>query len=189
MPPQKKFSVEQLINAAYNIALEDGIDGISIRKVASALGSSIAPIYVNFKDVQELKKEVVLKVIKMAEDITFEQNSENKFLNLGRAAILYARTSPKIFQDYVINAQGEYQNKEILDQFILNYIKDDELLQDFNDEELQEFIFKMKAFQNGVALLASDMQFSKKMDDPTLEALYVSAIEDMIDGIKRRKAI
>ncbi|MFK4997460.1 TetR/AcrR family transcriptional regulator [Bacillus sp. N9] len=62
MPPKKKFSKEQIIDAAFEIAKEEGVSNITIRKVANQLGSSIAPIYVNFKDVDELIYEVIKKL-------------------------------------------------------------------------------------------------------------------------------
>lgn len=61
MPLKPKFTKEQIIDSAFQIAKEEGIDKITIRKVANHLGSSSAPIYVNFKDVQELKRAVIKK--------------------------------------------------------------------------------------------------------------------------------
>lgn len=54
MPPKKKFSKEQIVEAAFEIAKEEGMSYITIRKVADRLRSSIAPIYVNFDNVEEL---------------------------------------------------------------------------------------------------------------------------------------
>lgn len=61
MPPKNKFSKEQISEAAFAIAESEGIDRITIRKVADRLGSSIAPIYVNFTDVEALSKPLLTK--------------------------------------------------------------------------------------------------------------------------------
>ncbi len=61
MAPKSKFKKDQIIDAAFEIARTEGIDRITIRKVAEKLGSSIAPIYVNFKEVDELIQEVIKK--------------------------------------------------------------------------------------------------------------------------------
>lgn len=61
MPPKNKFSKEQISEAAFAIAENEGIDRITIRKVADRLGSSIAPIYVNFTDVEALSKPLLTK--------------------------------------------------------------------------------------------------------------------------------
>lgn len=50
MAPKKKFTKDQIIDAAFEIARTEGIEFITIRKVAEKLGGSIAPIYVNFKE-------------------------------------------------------------------------------------------------------------------------------------------
>lgn len=41
MPPKKKFSEEQIIDAAFEIAKTEGMDSITIRKVAFQMGLSI----------------------------------------------------------------------------------------------------------------------------------------------------
>ena len=50
MAPKKKYSKEKIIDSAFEVARIEGIDSITIRKVAEKMGSSIAPIYVNFNE-------------------------------------------------------------------------------------------------------------------------------------------
>ena len=47
MAPKNKFTKEEIINAAFDIAKVDGLGAITVRRVAQKLNSSIAPIYVN----------------------------------------------------------------------------------------------------------------------------------------------
>ena len=66
MPPKPKFSKQEIVNAAFDIAKNEGLDAITIRKVAHKLGSSIAPIYVNFDNVEQLVQAVVTKTFDIA---------------------------------------------------------------------------------------------------------------------------
>lgn len=61
MAPKKKYSKQQIIDAAFEIAKEEGMSSITIRKVAEHLGSSIAPIYVNFNTIDDLTEAVMQK--------------------------------------------------------------------------------------------------------------------------------
>ena len=56
MGPKVKFTREQIIDAAFEIARTEGIDSITMRKIAEKMGSSVAPIYVNFNNVDELNE-------------------------------------------------------------------------------------------------------------------------------------
>lgn len=61
MAPKQKFTKQEIIIAAFDLAKDKGLDSITIRNVAQKLGSSIAPIYVNFNNIDELIQEVVKK--------------------------------------------------------------------------------------------------------------------------------
>jgi AcrR family transcriptional regulator len=48
MSPKTKVLKQDIIDAAFEIADSEGLREISVRKVASKLNCSVAPIYVNF---------------------------------------------------------------------------------------------------------------------------------------------
>ena len=66
MGPKTKFTREQIIDAAFDIARTEGIDGITMRKIAEKMGSSVAPIYVNFKNIDELIEAIFEKIIEIS---------------------------------------------------------------------------------------------------------------------------
>src|SRR5699024_4801970 len=103
-------SREQIVDAAFNIANTEGIDSMTIRKVAGQLGSSIAPIYVNFNDVEELKSAVVKKVVDISQHMLNEQNTGNPFGDIGFASLQFAKKHPILFRDFVMK-----QNNYLLD--------------------------------------------------------------------------
>ena len=43
MGPKVKFTREQIIDTAFEIAQTEGIDSITMRKIAEKMGSSVAP--------------------------------------------------------------------------------------------------------------------------------------------------
>lgn len=102
MAPKIKFSRDKIIDVAFEIANLEGFDGISIRKVADKVGCSIAPIYVNFKDIDELKDAVAKRVQEIIEKLINEQKSEEYFLNIGIASIKFANQYKIIYRDYVL---------------------------------------------------------------------------------------
>lgn len=57
MPKKPKFTRENLLQEAYNIAETQGIDEVSSRTLAKSLGCSIQPIYTHFPTMAELRQE------------------------------------------------------------------------------------------------------------------------------------
>lgn len=61
MPPKVKFQKEEIVNVAFEITREKGIDAVTAREVASALHVSTRPIFTWFDTMEHLKAEVFEK--------------------------------------------------------------------------------------------------------------------------------
>ncbi len=103
MPPKIKFTKEQILDAAFQIANDEGFDSISIRKVAAALGSSIAPIYVNFKNIDELKYGLANKITRFTTEVMLSIQTHDPFLDIGAGNIKLAMDYTQLFRDYHMN--------------------------------------------------------------------------------------
>ncbi|MCM3760376.1 TetR/AcrR family transcriptional regulator [Alkalihalobacillus oceani] len=188
MPPVNKFSMEQIIDAAFTIANIDGIDGITIRKVASQLGSSIAPIYVNFKDVEELKRAVVKRVVDVSQRLLKEQNTGTPFGDIGYASLQFAREYPVLFRDFVMKPNdylGDYE-QEMGDELVAHMKKDPEL-KGFTEEELKVILFKMKAFQTGLSVMVANGLLPEKLDIEKMKEMLDSVAEDIVTAARLRQ--
>ena len=101
MAPKVKFSREQIIDAAFEIAQTEGIDAITMRKIAKKINSSVAPIYVNFKDVNELNEAVMERIISISLQLIKEEDSVNPLIRMGKACLRFAMEYSVIFRDLV----------------------------------------------------------------------------------------
>lgn len=188
MPPKSKFSKEQILEAAFDIAKEEGISGISIRKVAERLGSSIAPIYVNFKDIEELREAVTEKVYEISKGLIAKQDTGEPFLNVGVASVKFAREYSVIFRELVLQDKGyilEYEGK--LDNIILQEMKKDTELKDFSMEELKSILLKMKTFHIGLTVMAANEAITLELTEEKVIELLVEAAIDVVNGAKLRR--
>ena len=109
MGPKAKFTREQIIDAAFDIARTEGIDGITMRKIAEKMGSSVAPIYVNFKNVDELHEALIDRIISISRQILKEENTGNPFRDIGTASLRFAVEYSVIFRDLVIKSGKHLQ--------------------------------------------------------------------------------
>lgn len=188
MPPKNKFTKEQIIETAFEIAKEEGIDSITIRKIADNLGSSIAPIYVNFKDVEELKEAVISKIYEIGNSILQEQNTGDVFLNIGIASVKFAKDYSVIFKDLILKNNGYLDNyDEQLGNNIIQEMKKDEDLKEFSEEELKTLLMKMQVFQAGLSIMATNESFALKLTDEKIIEMLSDTGKDIVNGMKNRR--
>ncbi|WP_067839324.1 TetR/AcrR family transcriptional regulator [Amphibacillus sediminis] len=188
MPPKKKFSKEQIIESAFQIAKTEGLDHITIRKVAEHLSSSSAPIYVNFTDVDELKQSVIKKIAEWSKQLIQEQNSGNPFADIGIASLKMATEYPVLMRDFVMKPNRYLQdyNQEMGNDFV-GLMKQDPDLKDFTDEELQTILLKMRVFQTGLTLMAANNLLPETFELEQMIKLSDSVAEDIVLGARLRK--
>lgn len=186
MPPKNKFTKDQLIDVAFDIANEEGFDHITIRKIAARLGCSIAPIYANFQDVEELKQAVVSKTIEVSQSMIAEQNSGDAFLDIGIASIMFAKKYPLLFDELGIKQNQYYDNNKETKVSIINQMKQDPELSGFSDKDLELLLLKMQAFQIGLSLIARNSQHSDILTDEMIIKLLCEMGTDAVNGMKLR---
>lgn len=165
MPPKTVFTKEQIIDSAFEIFKAEGIDSISVRKLAEKLGSSTAPIYTSFKNIQEIKKLLLEKSLKNLLTYTEKEYTEDIFLNMGVGMLEFARDYKIVYRTLFINT-NEYQYilKEFNDKN-LQQMKKNKNLGIFDDSELRGILDKMYIFTHGLAsFLCADM-----LEDDSIE--------------------
>ena len=108
MPPKVKFQKEEIVSAALNVARKEGIDGVTAREVAKALGVSVGPIFTYFDTMEQLKAEVYL----LARDL-YRQYIERglagpiPFLGLWQQYIRFAREERELYKLLFLTKPGD----------------------------------------------------------------------------------
>lgn len=187
MPPKNKYSKEQIVDAAFKIAEKEGIDGITIRKVANQLGSSIAPIYVNFKDVHELKRAIIEKIVQLSHRMINEQNSGSPFRDIGIASLRFAKEYPMLSRDFVMKPNKYAQQfDEEMGTGLIDQMKKDPDLEGFTDDQLQMILFKLRAFQIGLTIMVSNGMLPENMELEQMAAIVDDVAVDVVLATRMR---
>ncbi|SOC40860.1 TetR/AcrR family transcriptional regulator [Ureibacillus acetophenoni] len=188
MPPKKKFTKEQIIDAAFEIAKNEGLSNITIRKVAEHLGSSIAPIYVNFKTIDELIEAVMQKVNELSFEMLGEVNSGTPFLDIGIASLRFARDYPVLFQDFVFSQNKINHNyDENMGASLIEQMKGDEDLKGFSTEELMTIFMKMRIFTTGLSIMVAGGMLPEEFNEEMGIELMKSMANDVITSAYNHK--
>lgn len=188
MGPKVKFTKEQIVDTAFEIAKTEGIDSITMRKIADKLGSSVAPIYVNFKDVNQLMEAVMEKIMLISRQLLLEENTGNPFHDMGMASLRFAQEYSVIFRDLVLKGNGLMKgyDEDMLPALIEEMKKDPEL-KDFTFEELKAILLKLRIFQLGLSVMAANGMLPKDLSRQELMNILSSAAEDVVLSASIRK--
>ncbi|MCI1777946.1 MULTISPECIES: TetR/AcrR family transcriptional regulator [Paenibacillus] len=187
MAPKTKFTKQDIVLAAFDIAKTDGIESITIRKVAEHLGSSIAPIYVNFNDVQELLQQVVERALQVARGMIMEQQSGQPFRDIGMASLRFAKEYPVLYRDLMMKDNPHMKNTPEQLGEVIGLMRQDPELAEFSDQELQSILLNMQVFQTGLCVMVANDLFTKNVDDEQMMNMMDEAAEAFIRAAHARK--
>lgn len=99
MPPKAKFTREEIIEIAFEMTREKGIEAVAARELGKRLGTSSSPIFTAFKNMEELQGEVRKRALKEFESYVKDAiNYTPAFKYVGMKMIEFAMREPKLFQ-------------------------------------------------------------------------------------------
>lgn len=188
MPPKKQFSKEQIVDAAFEVAKTAGITGLTVRQVAKVLGSSVAPIYVNFQDVADLKRAVVQRVFAVAKQMMKEEYTGDRALDIGIASLRFAREYSVLFRELVLT-KNEYMAdyQEALGDDVVGELATDPHLEGFTEEEVMVLLLKLRIFQAGLSAMIANDLLPPGVDEQAQIYLLESAGADFMAAANLRK--
>lgn len=108
MPPKPIISRQDIINTAMQLVREDGMDGVNARSLASALTCSTKPLFRIYKNMEELKSDILTQLDAYYNAFMECRITENnRLLSQGIAYIEFARTEKMIFHTLFMNRNME----------------------------------------------------------------------------------
>lgn len=99
MPPKPKFTKEQIVEAALQIAADKGLKALTSRELGAALGSSARPIFTVFSGMDEVYAEVRKAALaRFAEYVKKGEGYTPLFKQVGVQMIRFAQEQPKLYR-------------------------------------------------------------------------------------------
>ena len=100
MARKETITKKDILNAAFEMASEEGFEHVTARTLAAKAGCSTQPIFRVYKNMEALGAELFDEVIAYFEAYyeNFPKKSDTPFANLGLTYIRFAQDNPKLFQ-------------------------------------------------------------------------------------------
>lgn len=99
MPPKVKYTREQILEVALQMARENGIESVVARELGNRLGTSSSPVFTAFKNMEELQAEVrklALKEFEACVKDALNYTPATKYV--GMRMIEFAAREPYLFR-------------------------------------------------------------------------------------------
>ena len=99
MPKTARYTREEILDIAYTMVREEGIESISARNLAKRMNTSTAPIFTAFSSIDEIISELARRAQTLYTSYISEGLSDPlPFKGAGMKYIEFARREPKLFK-------------------------------------------------------------------------------------------
>ena len=160
MPTKIKISKDMILDAAFEIVRKHGMEKLSNRELANKLKCSIRPIYYQFENVEQMQKELYMKIEQYFYKFLLDNMIEGipQYKQVGINYIKFAKKEKKLFQTlfmsdtgltpdaFVSKAGKDYKEIEKLVRISTNLKYDD----------IKDFHTRMWIFCHGIATLVAN---------------------------------
>lgn len=180
----KKIQKEDILKSALDIARESGIENVQARNIAKRLNCSTQPIFYQFANMEELKRELLKKILEVYRNyLKVSENSKTPYKDEGQGYIRFAKEEPKLFSIIFMSENNltpenfvSYDNENGRET-LKNVCKVTGII---SKEEAKKFHLKMWMFTHGIATLIatktcefSDKEISKMLTEEFLALMML----------------
>lgn len=166
MAPKIQFTKDYVVQTAFELTAEIGLDKLTVRKLADKMGCSVAPIYVNFKNTAELRGAIIEHAYSVLYKFMSKEYSNMPFFNLGIGQILFARDYPKIYLDISAQCQEPGEASSYYDERMIAGMSNDPMVGSLTKEQQMGLLIKMSLMTFAIAFRVAkgDIDINKELD-------------------------
>lgn len=182
MPPKAKITKDMIIDAAFEVAREAGVENINARTVAKKLNCSTQPVMYHFAKVEDLKKAVYAKLDWYHTEylMNIQKPQEGIMLGIGLNYIRFAIEEPNLFRFL-------FQSGFAVENSLLEMIDSEELkpvlfamqeAMEMNMEQTKEVFLTIALFAHGYASIIANnsLEYDEAVVASHLERTYRGAV-------------
>ena len=102
--PKQKITKEMIIEAAFSLAREGGMEQVLVKNIADRLGCSVQPIYSYCQNMDGLRKDVEERTKQFIREYAAKLiDREDIFQSTGRAYLQIAKDEPNLYKIFILH--------------------------------------------------------------------------------------
>ena len=175
MARKEQISKQMILDGAFELVREQGIEMLTARKLAAHIGCSTQPIFRVYSNMEELSGEVFLKAKAFYEDycVNYKQENETPFVDLGICYITFAKEELNLFKLLFLTAHDD--DNTMYD--LINgqdhgfVIREFRKIKNLDMNKAGDIFMKIFIFMHGMACMAicGELDLTKEEILPTLK--------------------
>lgn len=114
MPAKKQVTREMILSAALRVLMEQGMEAVNVKTIASQLHCSTQPIYLSFENMDALRKELVPAAVEKFSGLMQQECSTPQVHLYGREYLRVAKQQPRLFRFLFMRPQAFAEMKQVL---------------------------------------------------------------------------
>ncbi len=174
MARKKEIDKQKILDAAYKLAVHEGIEGLTARNIAKAAHCSTQPIYLEFKNMTDLRTQVLERITNELRNSTLQQKfTGDPLIDLDLSYIYFAKEHVGLFRAMFVD--GKFGSQMISDTLLdlgIEKFKQQFDEEDFDNKHLRHIIITNWVSATGIAALQINqmVDFSQDQMVNVLEA-------------------
>lgn len=152
---KKEIDKQRILDAAYKLAVRGGIESLTARNVAKAVNCSTQPIYLEFKNMQDLRNQVLARISDELKSNTLQQNFTGEpLIDLDLSYLYFAKEHVDLFRAMFVD--GKFGNQMIVDTLMglgVEKFKQQFDAEQFSEERLNHIVISNWIAATGLATL------------------------------------
>ena len=97
--PKQRITKDMVVEAAFELAREGGMEQVLVKSIAKRLGCSVQPIYTYCSNMEELKRDVQKRTaLFFKEYVAAHMEKEDYFHSIGKAYLHLAKEEPHLYE-------------------------------------------------------------------------------------------
>lgn len=179
MARKESITQSDILQAAFDMAREEGYENVTARKLAARACCSTQPIFRVYHNMEELGRELYLMAACYFETYyeEFPKNNDMPFVDMGLAYIQFAKKDKHLFRLLFLSEKGFGKSQyDLLNGCKGNVIRELQLAKEFGCRSPKELFMKMWIFIHGAACmsLTGDYDLQKEETVKLLEDSFRS---------------
>ncbi|MGN0801594.1 MAG: TetR/AcrR family transcriptional regulator [Candidatus Faecivicinus sp.] len=183
MPPKPKYTKEEIVNAAYELTREKGIDAVVAREVGKRLNTSASPIFTVWNSMEELREEVwKLAKQKYQEYMSGIFDYTPAFKEFGMRWVSFAAEEPNLYRLLFLSRRDEHSPcvrfKQAFDGFFTPLVEEIMRTFELSEGDADNLLNQMIVFANGIAafVITDRDSFSKEAVSRDLSQVCIGIV-------------
>ena len=176
MPRKTKYTIEDIVDAAFQVVRREGGTKLTARTVALELNASTMPIYSCGKTMAEIEEEVVKRAWHVLAEFQETPRSGDLYLDMGLGYVLFAKRERHLYR-CIHNDKYSTINRDLADENLCRSmvrVADYPLLNGVPDEVKEEILIQGWIYSHGFSDLMLN-PLTRTMDGLETEAQIIDS--------------